>query len=144
MRSVIGLLLASILLLPACITGGGDDGPNVAFVDDAETCNELADVSMILMQRTLVELQGTSISDLTGEDRPEEIGRYEDRKQAIRDRAGDIGCPAEEMRTLIDGRLDRLSANGPVPDAVLQELHSRGIFEVGDAEPTESETAEDE
>lgn len=139
MRSAIGLLLASILLLPACISGG-DDGPNVEFVDDAESCSELADVSMILMQRTLVDLQGTSISDLTGEDRPDEIERYEDRKQAIRDRAGDIGCPAEEMQALIDERLDRLSANGPVPDAVLQELHSRGIFEVSDEEPTESAT----
>ncbi len=96
------------------------------------------------MQRTLVELQGTSISDLTGEDRPEEIERFEDRKQAIRDRASDIGCPAEEMRALIDERLDRLSANGPVPDAVLQELHSRGIFEADDEAPTESETEPEE
>lgn len=128
MRKYIVLLSVMILLLPAC--GGSENEPQDA--GDAESCEDVADLTIDLMQNMLDEISGMSAAEFTGgEQLPESFQQFQTDAEELRTRGEELGCSTEEMQTLIQERVDQLEAEGPAAEMVLERLRNGSIFEQG-------------
>lgn len=111
MKKNLGVFVALALLVAAC---GGDGGSDPA---SASTCEELADVSIVLVQDALDSIAGLGIDDMP-EDMPEAFVRLEE----LAVRADELGCTEEEGSRLLCERYDRLTADGEAADVFLESL----------------------
>lgn len=119
MTKVVALLGALMLVFTACGDSGGGD-----------TCEGVADDAIDLVQAALDDISGLSLEDLEnlGDDPPESFEELETRADELQTKADGLGCSDSEMASLVNARLDNLSADGPFAELVLTQIRSEGLF----------------
>lgn len=122
MRKVLQLLLVVTLAAAAC----GDDDGSASDPAAADSCEELADIGIDLMQEAVDEIDKMDLAEFmelaSSEELPPELARFEEVGDALEARAGEIGCSEEEGQRLMCERIDRLSASGEVGKLVVAGL----------------------
>lgn len=127
------LMIAILIALPAC--GGDDDdddGGDVGSVEDVETCEQLADLTIDEMQVLLNEISDMTLEDMQnmqGDEAPEPVRNFTEKGEEFQAKADEIGCDDAEYQTLIEDRVDQLEADGPVAELILEALESGSLFE---------------
>ncbi|MGI9647389.1 MAG: hypothetical protein ACR2OI_02605 [Acidimicrobiia bacterium] len=121
MRKATILIAALALALAAC--GGGDAG-----------CPGIADDGVDLIQDAINELEGLSLTDLSGD--PLSSDDYERRSEDLERRGDQAGCTDEEMAKLFADRVDRLTAgdNNPAGEfllSIMTAASDEGEFSFG-------------
>ena len=126
MKKLLGLLLALTLVTAAC---GDDDGGGVGNSTDpasANTCDELADVTINLLQDAIDSVSDLSVADFleiaSGGEMPEAVERLDTMGDELETRAGQIGCSDADAQSLVCARIDRLQADSEVADLILQGI----------------------
>jgi len=118
MRKLLPLFLVFVLAFAAC--GGDDDDDDVGSIEDAETCDEIGEVFIADMQTLLDELSDTDLTDITGDEQPEALTNFETSIDGISTKSDEIGCSDEEIQTFMEDNIDRLEADGPVAELLLE------------------------
>ena len=119
----IALVFALALGLVAC--GSEDDnGDDDVTVDSADTCEQLVDATIPVMQEILDAVSEMSMEDIMSEEEPEELADFETRMEEIGERAEDMNCDDDEMGTLLEARVGDLTAEGPVGELLLEVIQS--------------------
>jgi len=127
MRRVILLLaLAPALLAASC----GDDGGKVD-PSSLQTCGEIADAAIDVLQQTIDIVDEMSVDDLVGVgdpgEAPDEIRAIEEAGMALEARALELGCTDEQMSGLMRERAGVLSAESTPGQLVIEGLREGGV-----------------
>jgi hypothetical protein len=121
MRKIFGLLLAVMLLAAAC--GDDDGGGNGTDPAAADTCEELADVGINMLQSAVDELDEMELDDFmaaaSSDEMPPALQRMETLGEELEIRAEQLGCSEEEGQELLCERIDQLKADGEVGQLML-------------------------
>ncbi len=118
-RTVVPLILALVVLLSAC---GGQP----------ETCDELADETVKLMQGLIddveKELGDVSVEELiaTGGDLPS-TERFEEDAAKIDERAAELGCTQTEIQSGVAARANQLEADTPIGQFLIEAIRDGGL-----------------
>lgn len=125
MRKSLSLLLALVLSTAAC----GDDSSGGANTDPAtaNSCEELADVMVNLLQEAVDSVADLTITDfmaLGDEGMPEEIQRMDTIGEAFEARAAALGCSDEEGQQLVCDRIGNLKADTDVAKLLVAGIAS--------------------
>lgn len=130
LRVFAGLLLAFLIVLPACGGGGDDDGAAAAgSVDEVETCEQLADMTIEEFQELLDGLADVTAAEMQSDATPEALTEFEEDGEALSAKAEDLGCSDEDMARMLDERAGDLTAEGPFAELLLQEVQSGNFFQ---------------
>ena len=126
------LLIAILIALPAC-GGGDDDDDDAGSVDDVETCEQLADLTIDEVQIMLNGLSDMDVNELqqamqSGE-LPEPITDFESQQDDFVNKADELNCEEQEFLQLLDDRADDLEADGPIAEQLLNEIQSGSFFQ---------------
>jgi len=119
-RAFLPLIVVFALVLAAC--GGGQ----------AETCDELADETVELMQRLIddveKEMGDVSIEDLlaSGGDLPS-VEHIEEDSAKIDERAAELGCTQAEIQNGVAARANQLEANTPIGQFFIEAIRDGGL-----------------
>jgi hypothetical protein len=124
MKKTLGLLLALTMVVAAC--GDDDGGGGVGNSTDpatASSCDELADVTINLLQEAIDSVSDLSVADFmdiaaTGE-MPPAVERLDTMGNDLEARAGQLGCDDADAQRLVCARIDQLEANSEVADLIL-------------------------
>ncbi len=128
MYRLLAALFAALMVFTAC----GDSGGAAGDPGSADNCDDLVDAGIDLIQEVLDEIGQLDLSDLEalGDEPPEALEDLDARGQELSDRAEELGCTDEEMRQGLVDNLDKLEADGPFAELVLQGLREDpSIFE---------------
>ena len=132
MRKLLPLFLVFVLALAAC---GGDDDDDVGSIEDADSCDDVGEIFIDEMQTLLDELSEAELSEFEGGNQPEAMTTFEASVSEIGDKSDEIGCSDEEIQEFLEDNIDRLEADGPVAELVLQGVEegiaSGEIFNAG-------------
>ena len=118
-RTVLPLILALAVLLSSC---GGQP----------ETCDELADETVKLMQGLIddveKELGDVSVEELiaTGGDLPS-AERFEEDAAKIDERAAELGCTQAEIQNGVAARANQLEADTPIGQFLIEAIRDGGL-----------------
>jgi len=124
-RVVLLLALVTALLAASC----GDDG---GIVDSAslETCGDVADAAIDVLQQTIDIVDEMSVDDLVSVgdpgEAPEETRVIEETGVALEARALDLGCTDEQMSGLMRERAGALSAESVPGQLIIEGLREGG------------------
>jgi hypothetical protein len=119
-RTVLLPIAVFALVLASC--GGGQ----------AETCDELAEETVNLMQELIDDVESevgnVSVEELiaTGESLPSVEGFEEDAAK-IDDRAAELGCTQTEVRNGVAARANQLEANTPIGQFLIEAVRDGGL-----------------
>jgi hypothetical protein len=119
-RTVLLLIVVFALVLAAC--GGGQ----------AETCDELAEETVNLMQELIDDVEkevgNVSVEELiaTGEALPSVEGFEEDAAK-IDERAAELGCTQTEIQNGVAARANQLEANTPIGQFLIEAIRDGGL-----------------
>jgi len=119
-RTVLLPIAVFALVLAAC--GGGQ----------AETCDELAEETVNLMQELIDDVEkevgNVSVEELiaTGEALPSVEGFEEDAAK-IDDRAAELGCTQTEVQNGVAARANQLEANTPIGQFLIEAVRDGGL-----------------
>jgi hypothetical protein len=116
-RSTPAVFCALALTLPAC---GGDDDDTAS----GETCEDLADDGIAVIQDALTEAEDLDLEALAAADGepPEFIAEMEGRIEELDARQEELGCTDEEMDELMCDRVGDLDAEGVMAEMLSSEL----------------------
>ena len=118
MRKLLPLFLVFVLVFAAC--GGDDDDDDVGSIEDAETCDDIGEIFIQDMQTLLDELSDTDLAAFTGDEQPEALTNFETSIEEISTKSDEIGCEDEDIQAFMEDNIDRLEADGPVAELLLQ------------------------
>ena len=119
-RTILLPIAVFALVLAAC--GGGQ----------AETCDELAEETVNLMQELIDDVEkevgNVSVEELiaTGEALPSVEGFEEDAAK-IDDRAAELGCTQTEVQNGVAARANQLEANTPIGQFLIEAVRDGGL-----------------
>lgn len=123
MRKVFLLVLVIATTAAGCGDGDGGSGTDPAA---ANSCEELADVGINLMQDAVDQLDEMSLTDFTelasSDQMPAEMQQLEDIGNRLEARGDELGCSDEEGQQLMCERIDQLTADGEVGKLILEVL----------------------
>lgn len=130
---VLALLLAGMLVFAAC---GDDDDGAVTNIDDAESCEDVADVTINEIQVFLDDLSEMELEEFSGDEEPQAFTDFKAEMDEAEAKAGELDCTEDEMAELVSDRFDELETDGPVAELILGELESTlesggNVFEGG-------------
>jgi len=115
------LAVAFALILAAC--GGGA----------AETCQQLADETIDLVQTMITDVEGEigdrSMEEILasgGEDLPS-LDRFRERAAAVDERVVELGCTQSELEALIRPRVGELQATTGIGELIIAGIRSGGL-----------------
>lgn len=117
--TVLPLVLVLVVLLSAC---GGQP----------ETCDELADETIKLMQALIddveSELGDMSVEELiaSGGDLPS-AERFEEDAEKIDDRAAELGCTETEIQNGVAARVSQLEADTPIGQFLIEAIRDGSL-----------------
>lgn len=118
-RTVLPLILALAVLLSAC---GGQP----------ETCDELADETVKLMQGLIDDVEN-ELGDMTveqliasGEGLPS-VERFEEDAARIDERAEELGCTQTEIQNGVAARANELEADTPIGQFLIEAIRDGGL-----------------
>lgn len=131
MRKVLILLLVLPLALTACVVGGGDDDSdsNSQSIEDAETCEDVADYFAVVAQDFINDAEDAGMTGLAAGAESDVIKEYQPELEASQAKAQELGCDEEAMRPLLSERVDGLETDGPVGDFIVDFLRDQGFGE---------------
>lgn len=112
MRKIIVLVAVTALVAAAC--GGGGTA----------SCEDVADDAIAAIQAVIDAVDDMSLEDMASSQEPPEFAEFERKGEELQQRAAELGCSDEEMSRLIEARIDRLEADGPVGKIVLDGIKS--------------------
>ncbi len=120
MYRLVAAICAALMVFAACgdsSGGGGDPG-------SAESCDDLVDAGIDLIQDVLDELSDLDLSDIEalGDEPPEALDDLETRGEELQTRADELGCTDEELQQGLIDNIDQLEADGPFAELILQGL----------------------
>jgi hypothetical protein len=129
MVKLTSMLLVLLLALGAVACGGDDDEEEdqVATVENAETCADLMDAFMPIMQEVLDTVSDMSIAEMAADDEPEFLDDFEERLDAIEVKSDELDCQEDELNVLLEERIDQLTATGPVGELLLELMREEGF-----------------
>ena len=129
MVKLTSMLLVLLLALGAVACGSDDEEEEdqVATVENAETCADLMDAFMPIMQEVLDTVSDMSISDMMADEEPEFLGDFEERLDAIEVKSEELDCQEDELNVLLEERIDQLTATGPVGELLLELIREEGF-----------------
>jgi hypothetical protein len=120
MRKLLPLFLVFVLVFAAC--GGDDDDDSAGSIEDAKTCDDVGEVFIADMQTLLDELSDMSLTDFNGDQQPEALTNFETSINDISAKSDEIGCKDEDIQAYMEDNVDKLDANGPVAELILQSF----------------------
>lgn len=125
MNRLVAAICAAFMVFAACgdsSGGGGDPG-------SAESCDDLVDAGIDLIQDVLDELSDLDLADIEalGNEPPEALNDLEARGQELEERADELGCTDEELSAGLTARVDELEADGPFAELILEGIKSEGF-----------------
>ena len=119
-RTLILLVLVLSLVLSAC--GGGQP----------ETCEDIADVTIDLMQDLIDDVEG-EVGDMTveelnatGGDLPS-VEKFEEEATKINERALELQCTQATIESLVAERVNQLEASTPIGQFMIEAIRSGGL-----------------
>ncbi len=119
-RTLILLSLVLALVLSAC--GGSQP----------ETCEEIADVTVDLMQDLIDDVE-EEVGDMTveelnatGGDLPS-VEKFENEATKINEQAGELQCSQATIESLVAERVHRLEATTPIGQFMIEAIRSGGL-----------------
>ncbi len=119
-RAFLVLIVAIALVLSAC--GGGQP----------ETCDEVADVTIDLMQELINDVEqevgDMSVEELiaTGGELPS-VDRFEADAAEIDERAAELGCTQTQIQNAVTSRIGALEADTPIGQFIIEAIRSGGL-----------------
>jgi hypothetical protein len=126
-RTLFAILLTLSLMLAGCGIGGDDDEPEQLSIEDAETCEDVADYFAFVAQNFIDDAESSGMQALLAGPDSELYQRYMPELEASLQKAEELGCSEEEMRPLLAERLDELETDGPVGDLIVEVLREQVI-----------------
>lgn len=129
MRMLFVLLLTLSLLLAGCGIGrgGNDDQPDPASIEDAETCEDVADYFVVVGQDFIDDAEDAGMTALAAGAESEVLQRYLPKLEEIGQKADELGCSEDEMRPLLLERIDDLETDGPVGNLIVNVLYDQVV-----------------
>jgi hypothetical protein len=115
-RKSIALLMVLGLLAGAC---GGSD---------ANSCENFADRDIDIMQRWLDEVDTMTPGEMMAPEEPAFMSDVEAELLALQLEAQDAGCDVATIDRLVRDRTDRLSAESPMGQMMLELIKSEGAI----------------
>jgi hypothetical protein len=119
-RTLILISLVLALVLSAC--GGSQP----------ETCEEIADVTVDLMQDLIDDVE-EEVGDMTveelnatGGDLPS-VEKFENEATKINEQAGELQCSQATIESLVAERVHRLEATTPIGQFMIEAIRSGGL-----------------
>ena len=107
MKRFIPLVVAAVVVAAACAS-------------QPETCDEVAEESIELMQALIDEVESEvgemsvqELIDETGDDLPS-VAAFERDAAGLSDRASELGCTQDQLEAAVADRTDRLHATTPI------------------------------
>jgi len=125
-RKFMMMLLILSLALAGCGSGGDDEEDEVS-IEDAETCEEVADYFAGVAQNFIDDAEDAGMTALMAGTESEVFQRYQPQLELTQQRAQELGCSEEEMRPLLSERVDELETDGPVGEFIVQLLRDEGF-----------------
>ncbi len=124
MRLFILLFLALSMVLAGCgIGGGSDDDSDDVSIEDAETCEDVADYFEVVAQEFINDAEDAGLQALAAGPDSELFQEYMPRLEESQTKAAELGCGEDEMRPLLAERLDNLETDGPVGETIIDVLN---------------------
>lgn len=124
MRKALWLLLVLALVAAAC----GDDDGGGTDPASAESCEELADIGINLMQDAVDQFDDMDLAEFmemaSSDEMPAELQRLEEIGTQMETRAEELGCSDEEGDRLMCERVDELKADGDVGKLIVEGIKS--------------------
>lgn len=115
MKKMLGLLLTLAIATAACGGGSGTDPAS------AKTCDDLAEISVNLIQEAIDSAAGMSMDEFNAlEEPPAAFAALEEKGNELEKRADEIGCTEEEAQEKACERIGSLSANGEAAEFLLE------------------------
>lgn len=129
MVRILSLALVLMLAFGAVACGSDDDDADdePLTVANADSCEELADASIGVMQNVLDAVSELSMADMMAEEEPDVFGDFEQDLENAEAKSNELNCSDEEMASLLEERVSNLTASGPVGEMVLQMLQEEGL-----------------
>lgn len=127
MRKLSILFLVLSLALAGCGFGGDDEEDTAVSIEDAETCEEVADYFADVGQDFINDAEDAGTAALLAGPDSEIFQEYQPQWEEAFQKAQELGCSEEEMQTLLNDRYDELEVDGPVGEAILELLREQGI-----------------
>ncbi len=124
MRKLLMMFLVLSLALAGCTFGEEEDA---ASIEDAETCEEVADYFAGVAQNFIDDAEDAGMTALMAGTESEVFQRYQPQLELTQQRAQELGCSEEEMRPLLSERVDELETDGPVGEFIVQLLRDEGF-----------------
>ncbi len=120
-------LCAAVMVFAAC--GDSGSGGDAGSLDN---CDDLVDAGIDMLQDVLDELGNLSFEDVAalGDEEPEALADLEQRGQELEQRADELGCSDAEIEAGLLENVDRLEADGPFAELILEGIRSEG-FDLG-------------
>lgn len=126
------LSFALVLMLALSVVACGsddadeDEEPSVA---NAETCADLMDAFMPVMQGVLDAASDMSMADMMSEEEPAFLTDFEDELNEIEAKSDELNCQEDELQALLLERADQLTASGPVGELLLEMMNEESFFD---------------
>ena len=126
LRAVVQRL--SILLIGLAVVAA-------ACSSQPETCSEVADETIVLMQDLIDEVESElgemSVEELiasfgSGEELPSVVA-FEEKAEQLSERAGELGCTQEQLDAAVADRTDRLEAETPLGQFIIDGIEGGGF-----------------
>lgn len=130
MYRYLSIALVAVLALAAVACGGDDEDDNAPVtVANAETCEQLMDAFIPVMQDLLDAVSDMSMADLMSDEEPEFLADFEDRMDEIGDKSDELDCQDDELQELLMERADQLTASGAVGELFLEAIRDGSMFD---------------
>lgn len=125
---ILSVALVLVLALTAAACGGDDDdnGGSIS-VADATNCEQVVDAFMPILQDLLNSMSDLTMADLMSDTPPEPLADFEQRLDEVGNKSDELNCSDAEMASLLNNRVDDLTAEGPVAEFLLELLKSEGF-----------------
>lgn len=124
MRTLILLLAALSLVMAGCgLNQGGDDEADEVSIEDAESCEDVADYFAVVAQKFIDDAEDAGLQALASGPDSEIFQEYMPRIEESQTKAEELGCDEATMRPLLAERLDDLETDGPVGDTIVNVLN---------------------
>lgn len=121
------LALVLMLAFGAIACGSDDEDDEPPTVSNADSCEELADAFIPIIQSVLDEASEMTMAEMTSGEEPEFLGDLEDQVSEAEAKSNELECTDDEMGALLEERFDELTASGPVGEMILEGMRQEGF-----------------
>ena len=100
-----------------------------------ETCDEVADETVALMQDLIDEVESElgdmSVEELlatfaSGEELPSVVS-FDEKAEKLSERAGELGCTQDQLEIAVAQRTDQLQADTPLGQFIIEAIKGGGL-----------------